>query len=236
MANTETNGKRVAAPYIAYQTLRTFVAPLKEHVIPNRIDKSLLKSMSGAVQGQLMTALRFLELIDNEDRPTVLLQRLVASFDTDDWSRDLREVLEAAYPELFQLNLKSVSPGEFNEAFKKAYPCEGETLRKGVTFFQNAAREAGIELSPFLTKGSKPRSGATIKRRPRQTNNKRTDQSADKPPGEENHGVRRHKDTGMAAQLLEKFPAFDPSWPDEIKSKWFEGYERLLGMNTKGGN
>jgi len=37
----------------------------------------------------------------------------------------------------------------------------------------------------------------------------------------------------MASQLLEKFPTFDPTWPDEIKAKWFEGYERLLGLGEK---
>jgi hypothetical protein len=28
--------------------------------------------------------------------------------------------------------------------------------------------------------------------------------------------------------LLSKFPSFDPSWPDEVKSKWFDGFHRLM--------
>lgn len=234
MSDTDTNSSRVAAPYIAYQTLRTFIEPLKEHVIPNRIDKSLLKSMSGAVQGQLMTALRFLALIDDESRPTEKLKKLVAAYDTENWSSELNAVLKAAYPEIFALNLGSASPSEFNEAFKKAYPCEGETLRKGVTFFLNAGREAGVGFSPFLTKNTKPRSGPT-KRRTKQ-NGKRVNSNESSQAGAENDGKRHEpgaKDRSVANQLLAKFPEFDPSWPDPIKTKWFEGYERLLGMTTK---
>lgn len=31
-------------------------------------------------------------------------------------------------------------------------------------------------------------------------------------------------------QLLAKFPEFDPSWPDEIKAKWFEGFSQFMEM------
>lgn len=225
--------KKVAAPYIAFSTLRTFIAPLKEHIVPTRIDRSLLKSMSGAVQNQLMTALRFLALIDAEDRPTASLKGLVAASGTDDWKPTLGHVLRDAYPDLFKLPLGSISPQEFYEAFKRAYPCEGDTLRKGVTFFLNAAREAGISLSPFLTKNAKPRSGPT--RRKSKTNGKKADPANPANPANpsvENGDKNSHNKTptSMGERLLEKFPPFDPAWPDEIKAKWFEGYEKLLNM------
>jgi Family of unknown function (DUF5343) len=171
MSEGQNETKRVAAPYISYQTLKTFVAPLKEHVTPNRIDKSLLKSFSGAVQSQLMTALRFLRLTHEDGRPTDSLKALINAYGTDRWADALGMVLKASYPELFKLQLQSASPSEFNEAFKKAYPCEGDTLRKGVTFFLNAGREAGISFSPFLLANAKPRSGPT-KRRARQNGSK----------------------------------------------------------------
>jgi hypothetical protein len=28
--------------------------------------------------------------------------------------------------------------------------------------------------------------------------------------------------------VLDKFPTFDPSWPDDVKSKWFEAFNTLL--------
>ena len=232
MSYEDSPQRRSAAPYIAYQTLKTFIAPLKEHVVPNRIDKSLLRSFSGAVQAQLMTALRFLRLIEDDGRPTEALKGLVASYETEAWETELSSVLREAYPRLFEIPLTTVSPSEFNEAFKSAYPCEGETLSKGVRFFLNASLDAGIQLSPFLTKGAKPRSspGSNGKRRARAPSRPQPVQSPQPIVDEPRHA---HHSKGMASQLLEKFPTFDPTWPDEIKAKWFEGYERLLGLGEK---
>jgi hypothetical protein len=28
--------------------------------------------------------------------------------------------------------------------------------------------------------------------------------------------------------LLDKFPNFDPAWPDEIKLKWFSAFDEML--------
>lgn len=32
----------------------------------------------------------------------------------------------------------------------------------------------------------------------------------------------------MKSKLLEKFPPFDPNWPEPIQAKWFEGFARLM--------
>jgi hypothetical protein len=38
-----------------------------------------------------------------------------------------------------------------------------------------------------------------------------------------------HKlDGGLVEMLLSKFPQFDPAWPDEVKLKWFDAFDRLL--------
>jgi hypothetical protein len=29
-------------------------------------------------------------------------------------------------------------------------------------------------------------------------------------------------------KLLEKFPPFDPNWPDPIKEKWFAGFDQFM--------
>jgi hypothetical protein len=33
------------------------------------------------------------------------------------------------------------------------------------------------------------------------------------------------------AMLLEKFPAFDPGWNDDLKMKWFSAFDELLKRN-----
>lgn len=38
----------------------------------------------------------------------------------------------------------------------------------------------------------------------------------------------RHVDANWAEQLLAKFPQFDPAWPDDVKGKWFDAFDRLM--------
>lgn len=160
----EASATRTSAPYTAYQSLKTLAGSLKEHGLPPRIDRSLMTNFSGAVQSQLMTALRFLSLITADDLPTRFLQKLVEAHGTDGWASELQLVLRHAYADMFKLNLAAASPAQFAETFKQAYPAEGDTVRKGITFFLNAATDAGIAISPYIMRNKKPR-GPTVKKR-----------------------------------------------------------------------
>ena len=66
-------------PYTSYRTFRTFIDDLHEHGIPSRIDRSVLTRFSGVVGTQLMHALRFLGLIEDDGRPTQHLRELVSA-------------------------------------------------------------------------------------------------------------------------------------------------------------
>jgi hypothetical protein len=137
---------------------------LKEHGLPARIDRSLMSNFSGAVATQLMTALRFLDLIDEGDKPTAMFKKLVEAHGTDEWTSALAAVVRHAYREVFKIDLTTASPSQMNEAFKNAYAGEGDTLRKATTFFLNAVADAQIPISSYITKNTKPRSGPTKKR------------------------------------------------------------------------
>lgn len=149
--------KRPAPPYVSFKTLKTFVASVKEHGVPGRIDRTILPNFSGAVAGQLITALRFLHLINADGEPTQSLKTIVDAYDTADWKGELGGVLQKAYRPLFSLDLTTASPSQFNEQFAKSFSAEGDTMRKCVTFFLNAADEAGISISPYISKARKPR-------------------------------------------------------------------------------
>jgi|SRR5579862_429051 len=161
MAKTEatTEPGKTAPPYIAFSTLKTMSGNLKVHGLPPRIDKSIMSNFSGAVASQLMTALRFLDLINADETPTPRLKSLVAAFDTPLWQSELQAVLKHAYPAIFKIDLATASPKLLYETFESAYAGGGETVRKTVTFFLNAAAEAGIQVSPYIMKNKKPRSG-----------------------------------------------------------------------------
>jgi len=34
--------------------------------------------------------------------------------------------------------------------------------------------------------------------------------------------------------LLSKFPTFDPAWPDDVKSKWFNAFDKLMKTKPEG--
>jgi hypothetical protein len=159
-------GRALAPPYVAFSTTKTFFGTLKEHGLPGRIDRSVLGNFSGQVGSQLITALRFLRLVDAFGHPTPALGELVEAFGTDGWPHALRKVMARAYEPLMLMNLATATPSQFNDRFKELYPAEGDTLRKCMTFFLSAAKEADVSISPYIMRNKKPRT-VLVKRKPK---------------------------------------------------------------------
>jgi Family of unknown function (DUF5343) len=152
-------------PYTSYRTFKTFIEDLHEHGIPSRIDRSVLTRFSGVVGTQLMHALRFLGLIEDDGRSTERLKGLVKAHATGSWSERLLELLEHEYAPMFAIDLETATPSHFNEAFRKAFPAADAVVQKCVTFFLYAANDAGVKISGRVLKGRKPRS-LTPRRKP----------------------------------------------------------------------
>jgi hypothetical protein len=145
-------------PYTSYRTFKTFIEDLHEHGVPSRIDRSVLTRFSGVVGTQLMHALRFLGLIEDDGRPTERLKGLVKAHGTGNWSARLLELLRQEYAPMFAIDLETATPSHFNEAFRKAFPAADAVVQKCVTFFLYAANDAGVRISGRVLKGRKPRS------------------------------------------------------------------------------
>jgi len=152
-------------PYTSYRTFKTFIEDLHEHGVPSRIDRSVLTRFSGVVGTQLMHALRFLGLIEDDGRPTERLKGLVKAHGTGNWSERLLELLRHEYAPMFAIDLETATPSHFNEAFRKAFPAADAVVQKCVTFFLYAANDAGVKISGRVLKGRKPRS-LTPRRKP----------------------------------------------------------------------
>jgi hypothetical protein len=152
-------------PYTSYRTFKTFIEDLHEHGVPSRIDRSVLTRFSGVVGTQLMHALRFLGLIEDDGRPTERLKGLVKAHGTGGWSDRLLELLRHEYAPMFAIDLETATPSHFNEAFRKAFPAADAVVQKCVTFFLYAANDAGVRISGRVLKGRKPRS-LTPRRKP----------------------------------------------------------------------
>ncbi|HUQ37581.1 MAG TPA: DUF5343 domain-containing protein [Aestuariivirga sp.] len=232
------NGEHSAniPPYISFQSLKTLVSDFKQHTVPGRVDRTVLTRFSGGVGGQIVTALGFLGLIDGAKVPTSLFRSLVDSFGSEHWDKWLAKIIRESYAPLFNLNLETATPGQFAEAFRKAYPAKEQTARKCISFFLAATKEAKIPVSQYILKGTKVRA-ATVKRKSKAEADTATNgDQKPKTKSPQNPGSGDESpppEKSMSDKLLEKFPPFDPAWPDEIKAKWFEGYEKLLSMGAK---
>ncbi len=216
-------GKGLLPPYLPYTTLDTFFTTVGI-ALPSRIDRSVLPNMSGTMQGQLLSALTYLGLINGEGIPTDRLKTYVRSTG-EERQRLLKDMIVSSYPFLYEnFDLKRATMSQLSERFSDI-GTSGSTTRKCITFFLKAATDAGIELSPHF--GSKKRSGRIgVSKNKRKTAREKV--SIPTPDGEPPGARGNGGDLSIDKLLLSKFPEFDPSWSDEVKSKWFDGFSRLM--------
>jgi hypothetical protein len=216
-------------PYISFQTFLTFMKDLKTNGLPPQIDKSVMSKLAGGMQGQLKMGLRSLGLIDG-DKPTDRFAALVDALDTPQFEPMLLQLLKDTYPYVFALDLMTATPTMFAEAFKVTGAKE-DVSRKCRTFFLHAAKRAGVPLGNRILTGSVPRSPSNGPRRKKATKPKEPDGQAQNQDTADN--TVKTGGSGLMEKLLEKFPPFDPKWPDDIKAKWFAGFEQFMQGATK---
>lgn len=221
----ENKGKKLIPPYLAYKTLLNFLDRLKASVIPTRVDRSVMSTYSGAIQAQLLTTLRYLHLIREEGIPEEKLSILVHS-EGEERQKILKDIIVTSYPFLFKdgFHLKQASPQHLQDLFEKA-GVSGATIRKSITFFIAMAKNAGMELSPRIKKLKFKR---TAFPKSKKTNGeKKTERPGTEYQGEEQSDKEKQTSLEEMQLWLSMFPKFDPSWSDEIKKSWFEGFRDL---------
>lgn len=227
----KTDQPKIVPPYLPFKTFKTFLDGLRV-AMPARIDRSIMGSMSGGSQTLLIAALKFLALTTPHDAPTEKLTRLVNS-EGPEWKKAFKDILMAGYPFVFHgsFDLTKSTPKHLEDQFETT-GISGDTVRKCVTFFVAAAKEAEIPLSPFLSK---------VKRGPRQTNN-RPKRSLTSTPADTSKTQEYSEDQqapamqlGWSQMLLSKFPTFDPAWSPDVQAKWFDSFSKLMKANPQKG-
>ena len=212
-------------PYLSYRTFRSFLDSVAVAGVPNRIGRSLMASKSGSTQTLLLAAIRYLGLASEKGVSSPALETLVHAEGKE--RQDLwRRILENAYPALFssKINLERTTTEELAEIFAKEGVSSADTVRKCVTFFSLAAKDAGIKLSPHV----RPYAGARrAPRRARAGAEELTEVSESLRLPVDRGGDRDRNSSTEWELLLSKFPDFDPSWPDDLRNNWLLGFERL---------
>lgn len=219
--------KPLVPPYLSYKTFRAFIDSLRQGM-PNRIDRSLMGTMSGAVQGGLTAALRYLYLIGDQGAPTEHLIQLVNS-EGADHQRVLREILIAGYAFLFAdgFDLTNATSLAFEERFREV--ASGDTVRKCEAFFLAAAQDADIPISRhILARGARgrPNTRQKLRRGPIGSGLKVLHAITD--IGHEERSNSPAPPISVEQMLLAKFPSFDPAWSEEVQAKWFDAFNRIM--------
>jgi hypothetical protein len=232
MATTEEARKKNLPPYLPYKTMRSFLDSLRQGV-PGRIDKSIMRNMSGGTQSAMLQSLRFLRLIDENGTPTEQLRRL-ARAEGNERASVMRDVLTSAYGFLFNggIDLSNATWQQLEEEFRRT-GISGDTIRKAALFFLGAARDGEIELSRHIAerKAQAPPRARPFRAQQRgrvgggKTNGAGAAGEERQPPLDEDPVRRTPSWTEL---LLAKFPAFDPAWAPEIQQKWFDAFDKLM--------
>lgn len=143
---------RATPPYVSFKTLLTYVDDLKgkDH-LPSQIDRSVMPKMSGITQNQVLSALRFLGLVDEDDKVTGL-QALVDARGTQKFSEVFADFIRQAYVEIIgTTDIESATQKQLRDSFRERGNVEGDTLDKAVRFYLKALKAADMKFSSHLS-------------------------------------------------------------------------------------
>ena len=149
--------KKQIPPYVSYKTFNSFMRKLQP-CLPTHIDRSSVRAMySDHICTQLMSAMRFLNLIDTNSRPTARL-KVLAPASGEHLAVLLRYMAEEAYPFIafkWIIDAQNSTYAELEAVFQKIYPMKIDVCHKCIRFFIEYCKDAGIPLSPQITEKRK---------------------------------------------------------------------------------
>ena len=210
-------GRRLP-PYISHKTFSGFMERLKsEPPLPSRIDRSYWgSSYSGSVGVQLVTALRFLDLINEENIPTKKLERLVGSVGTQQKEELRRLFLEAYSPVLGNLELSRATPAQLNEQLKN-YGAVESVRRKIQRFLIAMAQDAGLQVSPSILKRKKGSKKVTRE--------KKQEVKPQQAPPTSISAVGIHP---AISGFLQELPFREKRWTEGERQRWIDAFVALI--------
>ena len=142
---SETEKQKANPPYLAFSTFQNALAGMAEHGVPDQIDKSIFRTLSGSDKYALMSALDFFGLVE-DGKPTKDLS-LIAAGTPEERKSAIGRVLHAKYPRA----LKAVVTGTPDSLLKNFdYETGQSVTQKCIRFFLNAAKEGGVQVSAHI--------------------------------------------------------------------------------------
>lgn len=158
-------------PYVTGNTFFGFLEGLAENGLPTQIDKSLMPSMSGGTQSQMLATLRYLGFIEDNGAVQSSLKELLdckAAGDSEQYQSLFKVAVDAAYASVVNgVEISKATPKLIADRFREA-GAKGSINAKAIRLFLRMLKEAGEEIPERLTKVPKAQSSPGR----RKTNNK----------------------------------------------------------------
>jgi hypothetical protein len=189
------NKGKATPPYLPYKTLISSLENLGQGV-PPKIDRSIWKNQPGSVQSQILSAYKFLGLIDDLTNPTPMLRKLVEQRASP--ASVLKPLIEDRFSEVLTHDLATMTTAMLNNEFETVYGVDGDVKKKATRFFLQAAKANGMTLSKFLLDQTRTSSGPRKKRAKRDLEGGGNG-DGDFENGEETPSVGTHKQVTLSS-------------------------------------
>lgn len=233
--------KQPMPPYVPYKTFRAFLGKFSQG-LPGRIDRGLMGSMSGGAQSQVSTALKYLGFVSENGIPTETMRQYVLGEEAKR-AAALRLVLQKAYPFVFgeeaAFDFATATSSQLREEFESKTSATGDTVGRCIAFLKDAAQDAGIVISPYITqkksRSSTPRKRASIR------SGEVGDQSKGKTRVESPPVFPPPPPPAIPAQeslllwgLFRKLPKPGSRWPADERAQWMQTLTNVLALEYEG--
>jgi hypothetical protein len=233
------NSKLPVPPYVAYKTLKNFLDKFSQG-IPGRIDRGLMGSMSGAAQSQVTTALRYLGFISENGIPTDAMKQYVSG-ENEQRQAVLRNILKKSYPFVFgeeaAFDFSTATSSQLREEFESKTRASGETVGRCIAFLKDAAQDAGVVISPYITQ-KKARLSAPRKRRSVPPLQSYDSKAAEKVKSKEqplsgSQSQFQHipaQESLLLWGLFQKLPKPGSKWSTDERTQWMQTLTNVIAL------
>ena len=229
----EPTEKKTTPPYVAYKTLKNFLEKFQQGT-PGRIERGLMGNLSGAVQSQLTTALKYLHLISDNNIPSDDMKRLVVAQGAEQ-TKLMKDIITRHYPFIFSpdFDFTTATGTMLHERFEQSTGASGETVNRCIAFLKEAAQDVGIPVSPFLS--HKTGGAGGVRKKTPQTarkNDKTTEQTP--PAGDTSQNMQTPRIEAQNSLLLwglfQRLPKPGSPWPKQDREQWTQTLNNVLTL------